>query len=481
MSSQKIIDHGIKSVKWTALGRVLPMALRPFLSVWLALILDPNAYGIVAIASVFIGLSRLIQGLGLSEFLIKAKKENEIEINSAFWSNIFIAIIIYLILVIASPFISTLYNIDQLEFVIPVLSLIIIFNSFGFIPQSILTKKMSFKKLFMIQIIPLLSLLAFTIPLAYLGFGVWALVIGTLINSFLENIFYLFFSKWNPKFIFSFEKFREMFQFGKWIVIQKNVEYFYYNIDLFLAGIFFNTYDIGLYSVGKNFIRMIYTSVNGPVGAIVLPMFSKLQADSKNFGNYLLSITKKLSFLNIPILVGLFIISEDLTSFLFKNKWDGLGTLMSVLVIGEGLSRNFWAHRDLLQILNRPEVYPKSILINLFVSLFLYLFLGNNDIATYALVFTINNIIYCILQILIIRVELKVNILDILKSLLTSSICSSIMGILLFLSLKYFPINLSLTYLIALVIISVLIFVSLMYLIDNKEFKSYVSIVKKIF
>ena len=481
MSSKKIIDHGIKSVKWTVLGKVLPMVLRPFLSVWLALILEPSVYGIIAIATIFIGLSRLIQGLGLSEFLIKAKEENEIEINSAFWSNIVIGLIIYLILVLASPFISIFYNIEQLKFVIPALSLIVIFNSFGFIPQSILTKKMSFKKLFLIQIIPLLSLLIFTIPLAYLGFGVWALVIGTLINSFSENLFYLFFSKWKPKLIFSLEKLKEMFQFGKWIVIQKNAEYFYYNIDLFLAGYFFNTNDIGLYSVGKNFIRMIYTSVNGPVGAIVLPMFSKLQSNSKDFGNYLLSITKKLSFLNIPILVGLFIISEELAAIIFKSKWDGLGIIMSVLVIGEGLSRNFWAHRDLLQILNKPEIYPKSILINLFFSCFLFLILGTNDIKIFALVFSINNIIYCIIQIIVIKMEFNLKVRDMLKSLLSSFICSLIMGIVLFFALNQLAINLNLLILIVLVVISVFIFALSMYLIDKQEFKSYVNIVKKIF
>ena len=125
------VDKGIKSIKWTALSSIIPQVLKPFLTIWLATLIDPSAYGLVAIAAVVIGFNRLVQGLGFSEYLISSKESDDVATNTAFWSNIILGLLMYILLVLLTPLIVHFYKIDDLTYILPVLGLMIIINSSG--------------------------------------------------------------------------------------------------------------------------------------------------------------------------------------------------------------------------------------------------------------------------------------------------------------------------------------------------------------
>ena len=103
-------------MKWTTLGTIIPQIINPLLSIWLALILDPSAYGIIAIASIFIGFSKILQESVLG-YIVKSKFENKPEIDTAFWGNLIFGCLTFLIFVLITPIIVAFYEIEQLEIV----------------------------------------------------------------------------------------------------------------------------------------------------------------------------------------------------------------------------------------------------------------------------------------------------------------------------------------------------------------------------
>ena len=142
------------------------------------------------------------------------------------------------------------------------------------------------------------------------------LVIGTLLNSFLSNLLYWLYSDYRPSIYFSLKKFKKMFDFGKWILFQKKLEYLNGSIDIIIMGIFFNETIIGLYSVGKNFVKiMIFTSINGPIGAIILPMASKLKHAGDDISKLYVKIFKKILLINMPLMIDVFF-------YFGKLNWD---------------------------------------------------------------------------------------------------------------------------------------------------------------
>jgi len=476
------VDSGIKSLKWTSLSSIIPQVLKPFLTVWLATLIDPSAYGLVAIAAVVIGFNRLIQGMGFSEYIISSKESDDLATNTAFWSNIILGISMYILLVLLTPLIVHFYKIDDLTYILPVLGLMIIINSSGIIQQAILIKQMNFKKLFVIKLMPTVIMFCVTIPLAYNGFEVWALIIGTLINRVLENFLYWFYSKWRPSFVFSKKLFYKMSFFGKWIVFRKVLEYFYANLDVMVISYYFDLSLLGLYSVAKNLVVMTFNSINGPIGAVIFPMFSQLQDSRNKFNFYLKNILKKLSIINFPLIIGIIFLSEIGIELLFNEKWENMGLYIPIFALGLGLSKNFSSQREILQVIKRPDVYPKSIIVNfLFVAIFYPLF-GDSSILNCIIIFTLNELLFCIIQSGIFDKILKIRITEQLKCFFPAFISSLFLGLSLFLMINLFNqfnIEIGLSLLLFLIVFSSLIYLTVLWIIDKNEIISIINIIKK--
>ena len=99
----------IKSLKWVALGNILNKMFTPIISLYIAAIVGPEAYGLVAISAAFIGYGNLLQGFGVKDYVVK-EDINEKILNSSFWFNIFIAISLFLFFLLITPYVSSLYN-----------------------------------------------------------------------------------------------------------------------------------------------------------------------------------------------------------------------------------------------------------------------------------------------------------------------------------------------------------------------------------
>ena len=390
--------RSLKSIKWTTLGLVVPKLISPIINLWLVNILNPSDFGLLAISSVIIGFTALVQGLGLVEFLIKEKELCELRLNTIYWASIFIATFMAILIVALTPTISQVYNNNDLLKIIPALSITIVLSALQLVQNALLQKGLDFKKIFIIQLLPLIVLVGFTLPLALFGWGVWSLVIGQISNGVVSAIMYIHFIRWTPKFIFSMKELKIMLAFGKWVVLEKIIEYLYSNLDIIIIGIYFDISTVGIYSTGKYLITIIYTIINGSIGAISFPMLSHMQSNVSELKIGFFGITKRIVFFNVPIMIGVALLSSNFIPLVFDPKWEELPLMLSITVLGEGFMRNLWVQRDIFKLLNRPEIYPKSIILNLVFSLTFFITASKFGIIAFCVVKVINDILYTIVQ-----------------------------------------------------------------------------------
>ena len=185
----------------------------------------------------------------------------------------------------------------------------------------------------------------------------------------------------------------------------------------------------------------------------------------------------------MPLMIGIFFISENLIELIFQEKWLGLGTIVSLLVIGEGIQRNFWLQREIFQVLGKPEIYPKIVLISLIISVPLFYFFNYENILNFCYIYILICVISSILHSIAIIKELKIIILNFLKKISPILLSSFIMGLLLFI----FTHNEQIIYLDGLlkifitVIASIIIYITSLIIIDKKEIYQIYESIKKIF
>ena len=142
-----IKEQAAKSVFWSAAERFSVQGIQFVLTLVIARILSPDAYGLVAMLGIFMALSQVLVDSGFAKLLFKRKNRTETDYSTAFYFNAAGSLLIYLCLFVCAPLIARFFAEPQLTVIARVIGLTLVINSLGIVQQARLTVDLDFKRL----------------------------------------------------------------------------------------------------------------------------------------------------------------------------------------------------------------------------------------------------------------------------------------------------------------------------------------------
>jgi len=235
LSASRNVFNG---VKWTGLSSVFKSIFQLLQYAILARFLSAEAFGLIAMAMFVISFSNIFIDMGLTSAILHKKQISKREFSSIYWLNICIAIILFVVVFSASPFISEFYEEPELYEIIPILSFNLIIIAFGIQHRTMMQKELRFKAITSIEILSVFIGLIFSVILVLNDYGVYSLVYSTLISSGIQYI--LFFSlnlKRNPiVFFFKMSLIKDMLKVGGYQFGSTFLLFFSNEIDILIIG-----------------------------------------------------------------------------------------------------------------------------------------------------------------------------------------------------------------------------------------------------
>ena len=232
-----------------------------------------------------------------------------------------LAVILYGTLFLTAPLIARFYNVPLLSSVLRVEGVILIINALSIIQNNRLRKQLKFKKLALIDISSATLSIAISITLASKGCGIWALVAQQLLLSSFSTLFLWIFGRWHPRLVFSFSSFKELFNFGFFILIANLVNTFCNNIQGLLIGKIYNSSTMGYYSQGKKLEELSSTSISNVVDRVAFPILAEAQNDKTRMGRILSQFITSLAYMTIPLMLLFILEAQPLIVFIYTDKW----------------------------------------------------------------------------------------------------------------------------------------------------------------
>lgn len=206
----------------------------------LAYFLTPEDFGLVAMMAVFLALGASLMESGFKQALIRLKDATQVDFNTAFYANILLGVVAYAILFGAAPWIALFYEQPGLVDLIRVAGLAVIVNSFQVVQVSILSRNLNFKTQLKVNL-PAAVLSGFlAVALAYLGWGVWALVAQMLVSAMLVTLLLWAQRIWRPNLSFSFVSLRQMYNFGYKLFLSGVLDTVFRNMYVIVIAKFFS-------------------------------------------------------------------------------------------------------------------------------------------------------------------------------------------------------------------------------------------------
>ena len=331
------------ATKWSTIGEVAAKLVTPISSMVLARLLTPEAFGVVTTLAMIITFAEIFTDAGFQKYLIQHEfadeRDRDESTNVAFWSNLVMSLLIWGIIIIFSNPLAALVGNPGLGHVLIVACVSIPLAAFSSIQLALFKRDLDFRTLARVRIISTLIPLLVTVPLAFWLRSYWALVIGTITVNLVNAVLLTVFSKWKPRRFYSIAKFKEMFSFTVWSMIEAVSIWLTAYVDVFIVGTMLSQYYLGLYKTSSTLVGQIMGLITAITTPILFSALSRLQNDEKEFQRLFFRFQKLVGLLVIPIGVGIFIFSDLVTELILGSQWTeasgfvGLWALTSAVTI----------------------------------------------------------------------------------------------------------------------------------------------------
>lgn len=330
---------GIKGVAWTTASIVTRSVVSLLQITILTRYLEKSEFGIVAIASVFIGFTQLFLDLGISVGIIHKQDTPPKVYSSLFWLNIMMGVVLTTILCFISPLAARMYHEPSLTKVLMLLSFGVLFSALGSQHRTMQQKKMRFQYISIVEIISSILTFCIAVCTATHGYGVYSLVYSTLFNALFSNFVFLCIGLIKDRNITFHFRLRETFPFlkiGVFSIGSNVMDYFSREIDTIIISATFGMDILGVYNLCKKIVIMLYGVVNQVLGKVMTPIFAQLQKDVDIMRNALYKVTESIALFNYPIFFLVSIFATGILNYLYGNQYAEYALVLSLMSIYYG-------------------------------------------------------------------------------------------------------------------------------------------------
>lgn len=357
MVEQSLKDKTVKGIIWSSVERFSVQGVQFIVMLVIARLLDPKDFGLVGMLAIFLAVAQSLIDSGFSQALIRKQNRTEVDNSTVFYFNIVVSAILYLVLYAIAPWVAEFYNEPQLCSLMRVLCFIIIINSMAVVQRAIYTASINFKTQAKASFIAALVSGIVGVWLAFNSYGVWTLVWQQLLNAGINTLLLWVYSNWYPRWLYSWQSFRQLFSFGSKLLASGLLDTLYTNIYLLIIGKIFNASSLGLYTQADRFTKLPSSNITGVLQRVTYPVLCTLQDDDGKLREDYRKLLRLSAFIIFPLMCLLAGVAYPLVELLLGEKWQFAATL----IIPLSFSMMWWPihaiNLNLLKVKGRSDLF----------------------------------------------------------------------------------------------------------------------------
>lgn len=314
-------EKSIKSVLWLGSAKFIGQFVSWLFTIILVRLLTPADFGLIGMALVFREIISILYDLNLSAAIVQKKDLTEADISTSFWFILGFSLLLYLCSWGLARPISAFFNHDSLIMIIRVLGISILIESIYLVPFWLLSRNLDFDKRAKAEFSSTFIQAVTQVLFAYLGYGVWSLVLGPIIKNCIMLIIIYNYAGWKPKAVFDLNRLIVMLKFSIPLTGAHILRLVYEQSDTIIIGKFQTPQVLGYYRVALDLSRIPVDRIMTIINHICYPTFSKLQSDTKGLRHYLSKMVGYICLLFFPLYAGGYLVAEDAIFYFLSEKW----------------------------------------------------------------------------------------------------------------------------------------------------------------
>ena len=316
---------------WVGGTRLVGQVLTWAITIVVIRLLTPGDYGLLAMATVFMGFLSLVAEAGMGLALIQSPKLDDETLRRIFGVVIVVNCALFGLQFVTAPLVAKFFDEERLVLILRVLAVQFLLMIFAVIPGALLMRKLDFKRQSMIGLAGSVLGSLSSLALALTGHGVWALVWSSLVSLAFTMIALNFVEPFLRRPEFSLQGTRRLIVVGGQVTAARALYFVYSQADVFIGGRIFGKDLLGFYSISLHLASLPVQKISSVVNQIAFPAFAEAQHDTAAVPWHMLKGIRLLSFLSFPVLWGISSIAPEIVDVLLGPKWEAAKVPLQLL------------------------------------------------------------------------------------------------------------------------------------------------------
>ena len=300
-------------------------------SIFLARLLTPEDFGIVAITIAIYAFIELFGALALGTALIQQKDNTPDDYNSAWTFNVLFGFAAAICLALIAPLVASYYADPRLQNVLYVLAFVSLLSGFHNIGVINFQRDLNFRKELQLQLVPKVISFVITLSLAFILRNYWALVLGVLCNQLVVTTYSFIMHSHRPQICFT--SFNKLFKFSRWLLLNNVVHFINDKVSQLIVGEALSPSALGYLSLGKEIGQLPASHIALPISKATFPVYSRFQDDPPELRKAYLNTVALTASLTIPSSIGIAMVAPLLVSVLLGEQWITMIPLLQLLAL----------------------------------------------------------------------------------------------------------------------------------------------------
>ncbi|SMF13307.1 polysaccharide transporter, PST family [Alteromonadaceae bacterium Bs31] len=328
MSLEKKVVSG---AKWGALGTWSSKAVSFGVFTIIARNVTPDALGLVALASIYIAFIELLSRQGIGMAIVQRREVTRGYLSTAYLLNIATAFLLLIVSIVLAEFISVQLGDDRLAIVIPIMAVALPINAMCVVPVALQTKELQFKTIALQSFAASIMSALVAVPMAVMGYEVWALVAQALVSSITYTTIVSIKSRWSPSFECSKDNLKTLVNFSMKVLASNLVAFLKKRTDQLFVGLVVGTVGLSMYTVALRIAQTLESVTLSPLERVFMPAFSKMKGDLERLSLALQKAALVNSMIASPIFIGMAVLARELILIVFGETWVDAAPVCSIL------------------------------------------------------------------------------------------------------------------------------------------------------
>ena len=294
-------------------------------------LLSKTDFGYYAAISSIVLIFSSFSETGIGAAIIQRKRLTKRFVDNAFTLSLLFGLAISFLLFILSGTLADTVADHSMTMPLMIMSVTLLLNCLTSVFKSIMHRRLEFLRIGAINLTALVFTTIIAILLAFYGFGYYAIIAKSVLQSVVTFVLTWYFCK--TSFSLSIDKYNasKIFRFSGWLMASVVFRNIAHQVDKLLMPRLLTIEALGAYNRPKDFMNQISSKLNGIFDSALFPVLSSIQDEKKKLSN---AFIQSLSILNIfaMLLTLTFALNSQLIiRIFFGEEWMSLNEVTIIL------------------------------------------------------------------------------------------------------------------------------------------------------